>query len=1197
MNTKMKMRILSLLLCIVMLVGLMPTTVWAAEGTVHYYGRNALSALTNSTALLHAYDRLASGVETSAETITVYNGTDAITQTEFEMVMDAYRRDYAHHFWLGNSYEISSDATSVVSIKPTYTMTGTDLETAKTAFEQKVTDILSGITSSMSEYEKELFLHDKLAEIVTYEESTNSHNAYGALVDGKAVCEGYAEALQYLLQRVGIQSFLAVGTSINPTTNTNENHEWNYVKIDGNYYHVDLTWDDQGEDLFHAYFNQTDTVIQEDHTISTTGYALPVCNSTTAQYFTGKDEYLGTYTAETVGKLLKDNDLNVHVYIPGTVNDFISWYQTNIVDIGTKAEVTGEFTYGYAKLGRELILYVSTDSVTTYTVTFADGRGMDPVSGVSGEYTLPECTMSKPVGKQFKCWSVNDEEKAVGDKITVTSDITVTAVWEDIIYTVTVSYDASKGTATGSGSYKYGEMASFAATPKEGYKFDGWYKDGIRYNMPDSFGYEVTENMSYEARFYIPAPGANAVIDEPVAGAHPDMTPEASDPDKYTVNFYKWYDSSYNEMSAVDTFEGGKEYELRVVFTAKEGYKFEDTVEFTVNGKNTETFIDSSSVTGHKIKFQIPAATSYPVTIENGKINIYGGTSSGNYGPGSIVAIVANAPESGKRFKEWTATDGVSFVDATAAETSFTMPAKPVTITATYEDIPTTAYTVTFDANGGTGTMAPATGVSGEYELPTCTFTAPSSKQFKAWSVGGVEKAVGDKITVTANTTVTAVWEDIPTAKTPVDTVNISDLAKPVVGEMPDNDITVSGTGVTVDDEGSYWGRFASPQFSPYYSDGTTAVDSVAFREGETYMFQLYLNAVDGYEFTADSKFYFAGKELPALDMSDLSKTGVMVNPSDNTQAIVYINMNDISHVHIPGDWEFNETHHWHKCTASGCDAGADVSRLPDYSEHSFVNGLCTCGAHQHNWSAEWSVNETHHWHECSATGCTATDNSGKDGYAVHDFTAGACVCGVANVITSIEISGITAPVTGATPINSATVDKVGAEIDEENTFWVRYDTSAGRTSDTYADGASVHNTPFRDGEIYLLQITIKPKTGYSFTADTKLLYGSAELSAPDAANPTASCGAIAPDYSMAVALINADGTSTPLTYTVTFEANGGTGTMAAVPGISGEYTLPANGFTAPAGKQFKAWSVGGSEKAVGDKITVTADTTVTAVW
>jgi len=63
--------------------------------------------------------------------------------------------------------------------------------------------------------------------------------------------------------------------------------------------------------------------------------------------------------------------------------------------------------------------------------------------------------------------------------------------------------------------------------------------------------------------------------------------------------------------------------------------------------------------------------------------------------------------------------------------------------------------------------MADVTGISGEYTLPACTFGAPSGQQFKAWKVGGVEKAVGDKITVTANTTVTAVWEDIPLIFTP----------------------------------------------------------------------------------------------------------------------------------------------------------------------------------------------------------------------------------------------------------------------------------------------------------------------------------------------------------------------------------------------------------------------------------------------
>ena len=68
-------------------------------------------------------------------------------------------------------------------------------------------------------------------------------------------------------------------------------------------------------------------------------------------------------------------------------------------------------------------------------------------------------------------------------------------------------------------------------------------------------------------------------------------------------------------------------------------------------------------------------------------------------------------------------------------------------------------YTVTFDNNGGSGSMDNAY-ASGSYELPTCTFTPPANKVFKAWSVSDTEYAVGASITVNANTTVKAVWQN-----------------------------------------------------------------------------------------------------------------------------------------------------------------------------------------------------------------------------------------------------------------------------------------------------------------------------------------------------------------------------------------------------------------------------------------------------
>ena len=74
-----------------------------------------------------------------------------------------------------------------------------------------------------------------------------------------------------------------------------------------------------------------------------------------------------------------------------------------------------------------------------------------------------------------------------------------------------------------------------------------------------------------------------------------------------------------------------------------------------------------------------------------------------------------------------------------------------------------TTYTVSFNANGGSGSMDAVTGVSGSYTLPANGFTAPYGKQFKGWSTSaGGTVITNTSITVTENTTLYAVWEDIP---------------------------------------------------------------------------------------------------------------------------------------------------------------------------------------------------------------------------------------------------------------------------------------------------------------------------------------------------------------------------------------------------------------------------------------------------
>ena len=131
-------------------------------------------------------------------------------------------------------------------------------------------------------------------------------------------------------------------------------------------------------------------------------------------------------------------------------------------------------------------------------------------------------------------------------------------------------------------------------------------------------------------------------------------------------------------------------------------------------------------------------------------------TASGNQSGSSMIGGTVSITTPGTKLEK-----GTYYPDLKTYDGEYDATSDKTVLQFVHESAAPTTYTVSFDANGGTGTMAAATGVSGEYTLPENGFTAPDGKQFKAWSVGGSEKAVGDKITITANTTVTAVWEAV----------------------------------------------------------------------------------------------------------------------------------------------------------------------------------------------------------------------------------------------------------------------------------------------------------------------------------------------------------------------------------------------------------------------------------------------------
>lgn len=168
---------------------------------------------------------------------------------------------------------------------------------AKQLFE-RITCILDEcIDESMTDFEKELALHDYLVKNCKYSQNVSQsagsdiYRAYGALVNGDAVCNGYTEALQLLFTCVGIESRFVIGTA------DGVDHAWNLVRLDGEWYHLDATWNDPVPDneevAIHSFFNVTDTIMEKSHAWEKKDY--PDASGMNYNYYVYNNLYFETF--------------------------------------------------------------------------------------------------------------------------------------------------------------------------------------------------------------------------------------------------------------------------------------------------------------------------------------------------------------------------------------------------------------------------------------------------------------------------------------------------------------------------------------------------------------------------------------------------------------------------------------------------------------------------------------------------------------------------------------------------------------------------------------------------------------------------------------------------------------------------------------------------------------------------------------
>lgn len=192
-----------------------------------------------------------------------------VTEDKLSVLINGILYDNPEIFWVDSSYSFSKSPSGIF-VEPEYRFNDEEIEKMKAELSAEVSRIVALAGSGASDFGREKFFHDYICKNTVYDLETYDNfgdSAYSVLIDGKAICEGYARALKMLLDACGIYNYLVVGNTENDEGKM-EGHMWNVVSVDGELYHIDVTWDDADGDLgeiIYLYFNLTDDDIRKDH--------------------------------------------------------------------------------------------------------------------------------------------------------------------------------------------------------------------------------------------------------------------------------------------------------------------------------------------------------------------------------------------------------------------------------------------------------------------------------------------------------------------------------------------------------------------------------------------------------------------------------------------------------------------------------------------------------------------------------------------------------------------------------------------------------------------------------------------------------------------------------------------------------------------------------------------------------------------
>ena len=224
----------------------------------------------------------------------------AANYDEVKEIITAVRYDYPELFWFtgGLSYTYRENGYETdFTLKPQYRWSNAEIDQKRQFVERETQPIIASLQGK-SDYEKVKGVYEYLVDQTAYDYDYSGKTLYELFYNHRSVCEGYARATQYLLNKLGIETIYVLGSSYE-----GESHAWNIVLVDGEYYQVDVTWGDPySEDGTQTknfnYLCLTTEDMARDHISDWSLY--PSCTSKAANYYIQEGFYLDFYDTDLI---------------------------------------------------------------------------------------------------------------------------------------------------------------------------------------------------------------------------------------------------------------------------------------------------------------------------------------------------------------------------------------------------------------------------------------------------------------------------------------------------------------------------------------------------------------------------------------------------------------------------------------------------------------------------------------------------------------------------------------------------------------------------------------------------------------------------------------------------------------------------------------------------------------------------------